>query len=148
MTTMLKFSQIKLENTWWFFMPSKSVQPEKRLEVCILDWLETIEGVYAFKINNHAVYDMKRKTFRKNHSKHSPNGIHDIIGLYDGVFFSIEVKWAKNKPSADQMAFLERVLGCSGVSFWTNDFEDCKRQFIKNFGKPVYKDPALFDEEF
>ena len=124
-------------------------QPEKILETRILNWLNSLSDVFAFKINNNAVYDLKRKTFRKNNNPHIHNGIHDIIGLNKGRFFSIEVKIGYNKPTIVQNKFLKRVLGCDGVSFWTNNFEDCKKQFIRYFGTPKYKDKdVLFEEVF
>ncbi len=122
--------------------------PEKVLETRILDWLNSIEECFAFKINNVGIYDAKRKIWRKNNNPHIHNGISDILFCYRGCFGCIEVKAGYNKPSKSQSQFLKRILNNGGVSWWTNDFDDCKQKFISHFPKRKYKNKPLFDEEF
>ena len=104
-------------------------QPEKMLENAILDWLNSIPKCFAWK---HHVGG-KRGQIRTKGNRYSPNGIPDIIGLYKGRFFAIEVKHGKGKPSAEQEQQIAKILGCEGVAFWTNDLDDCKKIFNLHF---------------
>ena len=119
---------------------------EKDLEHRILDWLNSLLKCFAFKINTTGVYDAKRKVWRKNNSKHIHKGTPDILGEIDGRFFAIEVKAGYNKPSQDQVKFLDRIQKNGGVSFWTNDFEKCKITFLKYFPNSKDKEKPLFTE--
>lgn len=120
--------------------------PEKILETRILDWLNSIESCFAFKINNTGIFDTKRKVFRKNTNPHIHNGISDILVNYKGNFGAIEVKAGYNKPSLSQTKFMNRIIENGGFSFWTNDFELCKKKFQKLFPNLKYKNPPIFDE--
>jgi hypothetical protein len=122
--------------------------PEKILENRILEWLNSVEHCFAFKINNVGIYDAKRKTWRKNNNPHIHNGISDILFCYQGTFGAIEVKAGYNKPSPSQKKYLQRILDNGGVSWWTNNFDECKKEFIRTFPKLRYKNKPLFDEEF
>ena len=126
--------------------------PEKILENRILDWLNSIRGCFAFKINTGGVFDPKTRRFRKNHSRHVHNGTHDILGVYEGQFFSIEVKAGYNKASTDQIKFKMNIEKANGYSLITNNFIECKKAFLIKFGKFTYKlsgvgEALLFDEE-
>jgi hypothetical protein len=120
--------------------------PEKLLETRILDWLNSIEDCFAFKINSMGVYDAKRKTWRKNNNPHIHNGISDILFCCSGRFGAIEVKIGSNKPSPNQKKYIARVLDSGGVAWWTKDYQDCKREFMSHFPDMKYKDKPLFDE--
>jgi penicillin-binding protein-related factor A (putative recombinase) len=123
-----------------------AIMSEKDLENRILDWLNSLDKCFAFKINTTGVYDPKKKVFRKNNGKHLHNGTSDIIGEIDGRFFAIEVKYGYNKPSENQIKFIERIKDNGGVSFWTNDFEKCKIAFFKYFPNVRTKGELLFEE--
>lgn len=124
--------------------------PEKELENRILDWLNSIEECFAFKVNTTGIFDPKKRVFRKNKNPHIHNGTADILGELRGKFFAIEVKAGYGKPSENQKIFLSRIKENGGISFWTNDFEDCKIKFITNMGNIAYKaldgEKLLFDE--
>jgi hypothetical protein len=122
-------------------------QPEKLLETRILNWLNSIESCFAFKINNVGIYDAKKKTWRKNNNPHIHNGISDILFCYRGRFGAIEVKVGSNKPSPNQKKYIQRILDNGGVAWWSKDFDECKREFISHFPDRSYKDKPLFDEE-
>lgn len=57
-------------------------------------------------------------------------GISDLIVLYKGRFYAIEVKLPENKRSPDgtplQKRFLDRVNLCGGVGFIAKSVEDIK----------------------
>lgn len=104
--------------------------PESIVENEIFDWLWTLEDCKAFKVYNGATKGVKKKGgVRKR-----PNGIPDILGVYKGTGFCIEVKAGKNKPSVDQEEFMADYLACGGVAFWTNNLDHCIKTFNLHFG--------------
>jgi penicillin-binding protein-related factor A (putative recombinase) len=107
---------------------------EKQLETMILDWLVGPGESFAFKLNNVGVYDAKKRCYRKPNSRHIHKGLPDIMGVRDGRFFCVEVKFGKNKPSEHQTKFIGRVLSSGGVAFWCNSFEDFLEKFEFEFG--------------
>ena len=66
------------------------------------------EGV-AYRINNGAVYDAKKRVYRAGVQR---KGVPDIIGIIDGRFIGIEVKIGKDRQSADQKE-IEKGNQCS-----------------------------------
>jgi len=120
--------------------------PEKIIENQILDWLNLIEGCFAFKVNNVGIYDTKKKVHRKNHNSHVHNGISDILFCYKGRFGSIEVKAGYNKPTENQLTWLKNIDNHGGVSWWTNDLTQCKKIFAGLFPNFQYTEPPLFEE--
>lgn len=128
---------LKINTNSGFFMS----QPEKQLENDILDWLNSIPKCFAWKHYNGASVGMKRPNTR-----HRPKGLPDIMGLYKGRFFAIEVKFGKAKPSELQLHIIQKILGCEGVAFWTNDIKHCKRLFCFHFSDGSIKDNAAIFE--
>ena len=100
--------------------------PETNVENSIFDWLFTLEDCKAFKVYNGATKGARKP----NNSAKKPNGIHDIIGVYKGIFFSIEVKAGKNKMSEDQSLFMQEVIDAGGVSFMSNCPKHCEKTFM------------------
>jgi penicillin-binding protein-related factor A (putative recombinase) len=99
----------------------------------ILDWLALQDKCFAVKMNNVGVFDAKKRIYRKPNNKHIHKGVPDIIGLYDGRFFGVEVKFGKNKPSDHQTKFINRVKEAGGVAFWCNSFTDFMYKFGESF---------------
>ena len=61
--------------------------------------------------------------FDSNHDLKA--GVSDIIGqLKDGRFFCIEVKKPKEKPTDEQLYFLQMVKDSGGVSGWADNIAD------------------------
>lgn len=112
---------------------------EKALEKEILDYLNLIPDVFAFKVNTVGIYDRRAGTYRKNNNPHIHNGTADILGTYKGNFFAIEVKWGYNKASPNQKKFLKRVSSVGGKTLITNNFEDFFSWFKTSF--PEAKTP-------
>lgn len=71
-------------------------------------------GVFAFRVNNGAIYDKNINGYRRL-SKFHIKGTSDIIGLCDGTFFCIEVKDSESSAKAsakrqpEQLIFIEKV---------------------------------------
>lgn len=104
-------------------------QPEKAIENQILDWLNTVPLCFAWK---HHANGARKKTFR-NATKYCPSGIPDIVGLYKGVFFAIEVKSKTGKVSEVQLKMIEKILGCRGVAFIADSLEKAQSCFYFHF---------------
>lgn len=82
-----------------------------------------LKGFNVWRQNNGAVYDEKKKCFRKNSA--TP-GISDIIGYHrkTGQFIACEIKAGKDKLSEDQRLFLERVNRSGGIGIEVRRIED------------------------
>lgn len=80
------------------------------------------QGINAWRNPNTTVFDKTKGQFRRR-SKYERSGVPDILGILpDGKFLGIEVKKnEKEKPSKDQVAFLEQAAPGSFVFVaWTN----------------------------
>lgn len=80
-----------------------------------------VRGGVAYRINNGAVYDQKRKIYRKGVQR---KGIPDIIGIIGGRFYGIEVKIGKDRQSADQKEIQREILEAGGVYFIAKSYDD------------------------
>lgn len=86
----------------------------------IYDMYHIREGV-AYRINNGAVYDVKRQTYRKGVQR---KGVPDIIGIIDGRFIGIEVKIGTDRQSADQKEIEQEIKHSGGVYFIAKSYDD------------------------
>ena len=101
---------------------------EKEIENAILDYLQTIKGMVAWKNQTTGLYDPVKKCFRPLRGKHSGKGSTDIIGCFRGRFIGIEVKRPKNfKLSDDQKAFIDKINMSGGIAFVAKSIEDVKK---------------------
>ena len=80
-----------------------------------------VRGGAAYRINNGAVYDAKRKAYRKGSVR---KGVPDIIGVLDGRFFGIEIKYGRDKQSADQRTVELEIQSAGGTYFIAKTYED------------------------
>lgn len=80
-----------------------------------------VRGGAAYRINNGAVYDPKRKAYRKGSVR---KGVPDIIGVLNGVFFGLEVKFGKDRQSADQRTVQLEIEAAGGYYFIVKTYED------------------------
>lgn len=48
-------------------------------------------------------------------------GVPDIIGCYEGLFFGIECKAGKNKPTVLQEKNLQEIEDCGGIALVINE---------------------------
>ena len=66
------------------------------------------------------------------------NGVHDIIGCYLGLFFSVEVKFGSNKPSPLQLAHQGLIIKSGGLSIiaWDLVAVECLLDLIELKTKP------------
>jgi len=80
-----------------------------------------VRGGAAYRINNGAVYDAKRKAYRKGSVR---KGVPDIIGVLDGVFYGLEVKFGRDRQSADQRTVELEIEAAGGFYFIVKSYED------------------------
>jgi hypothetical protein len=78
------------------------------------------EGI-AYRINNGAVYDRAKGTYRAGVTR---KGIPDIIGIINGRFIGIEVKIGKDRQSADQKEVEKEIKEAGGIYFIAKSYDD------------------------
>jgi penicillin-binding protein-related factor A (putative recombinase) len=107
----------------------KAPEPlEKEIETSILQYLEFVPNCYAWKNQSIAVFDPRKKTFRKAASKFLINGVSDILGTYQGKFLAIEVKRPSNKKrNEDQDHFIKNINDRGGIAFYATSIDDVKK---------------------
>ncbi len=98
----------------------KDTTANELTKTIIFDMYHVREGV-AYRINNGAVYDIKRKTYRKGVQR---KGIPDIIGIINGRFYGIEVKIGRDRQSADQKEIEREIIDAGGVYFIAKSYDD------------------------
>jgi penicillin-binding protein-related factor A (putative recombinase) len=94
-------------------------------------WIETqirhylgLKGVFHWKAKTVGTYDPTKKVFRKNAGY--MKGVSDILGIWQGKFFAIEVKTPKGRVSPEQKVFLARFQEEGGIAFVARSVEDVK----------------------
>lgn len=121
--------------------PRKS--PTNELTASIIRYLN-LNGCYAFRVNNGAVYDVKKGIHRRNPA--AVHGIPDIIGYTrsGGRHIAIEVKGTKSDKLSPAQAMHLRcaeVAGC--IAFEARSFD----QFLEEFAKRMGKAKSFFIKE-
>lgn len=71
--------------------PTVKKRSETEIVASILDGLEALRMGSFNRINNAPIFDPVKKFFRRP-PKHTPRGISDIIGTYQGRYICIEAK--------------------------------------------------------
>jgi|DEB0MinimDraft_12_1074336.scaffolds.fasta_scaffold00129_5 hypothetical protein len=113
----------------------------------------TLNGFVCFRNNVTGIFDTKQaaaKLANKNlpistvikilsscyRKSHERKGVADIIGFQKktGVFLAIEIKFGKDKLSADQINFLTEVVKNGGIAIVAKTFD----QFVKDLNSKTY----------
>ena len=98
----------------------KDTTANELTKTIIWDMYHVRQGV-AYRINNGAVYDVKKKVYRKGVQR---KGVPDIIGIINGRFFGIEVKIGADRQSADQKEIEREINDAGGVYFVAKSYDD------------------------
>jgi penicillin-binding protein-related factor A (putative recombinase) len=109
---------------------------EKKIESDILRWLNLQPSTFAFKVNTIGIFDPIKKIYRKNRNPYLIKGTHDIIGVCQGRFFSIEVKSDKGKLTEDQYLFGLKVRQSQGECLMVAQSLDQVIYWMKTFLLP------------
>jgi hypothetical protein len=99
---------------------------EKDTQKKILQWLQH-NRIFAWSNKTQGTFDPKRGAFRRTNQL---KGVPDILGILpDGRFLGIEVKRHPNKPSLEQIEFLDKAHALGALSFIAYDLEDVMETF-------------------
>jgi len=93
-------------------------QKESDLIKSCLDYL-ALKKIFAYRQNSGAF-----KTDRGGYYKFGISGAPDIIAVVDGIYVGIEAKIGKNKLSASQFEFGEKLVKAGGRYLVVRDLED------------------------
>lgn len=90
-------------------------RPEKNFEIRVKAYLRKM-GAFFYKTWGNAF---------------EPSGLPDIIGVYDGRFFGLELKAEKGRPSKLQLHTIESIRRAGGYArlLYPKDFEEFKKEF-------------------
>ena len=78
-----------------------STQPEARIVAAIMKALGSLPRCWCFKVHG---------------GMYQSAGVPDIVGVYDGRFFAIEVKTATGKATKLQELTLRRISDAGGLT--------------------------------
>lgn len=94
---------------------------ESDLQKSIKEYLE-LKKYIVVKFQSVGIYDSKRDIYRKLGKK----GVSDLLACQPktGRFVAIEVKVKPNKPSQEQLDFLEEIKNRGGISVLAYSLED------------------------
>lgn len=111
-------------------------QPEKKIENQILMFLEKFPNIVAWKNNNAAIYDAKKRVYRKPVSRFQPKGIPDIIGYCKvkdkGTLpLFIEVKTPTGRATQEQKDFLLKASHFGCIAVIARSVEECMETLIE-----------------
>lgn len=106
--------------------------PEKAIQNEILNFLSAV-GVYCWQVYNGAVYDTKRKVYRKPRSRHYIHGVADILGIINGRLLAIEVKTKTGRLSDEQRVFLRHINEQGGVGIVGRSAKEVAIELSKHF---------------
>jgi len=82
-----------------------AMTPEKKVKDNVVKQLKAMGAYYFFPATGG----------------YGTSGIPDIVGCYKGLFFGIEVKAGKNKPTALQENQLRLISEAGGYDTWVNE---------------------------
>ncbi len=86
-------------------------------------------GFVAWNVYNGGVYDPKIQRYRKNPTQ--KRGVFDVCGFRksDGRHLEIEIKWGRDKMSADQLRHLDDLESSGSLCFVARDFDQFEQWF-------------------
>ena len=104
------------------------------LTASVLFDFTNIRGGFAFRVNNMGVYDAKRGVYRKGGTM---KGIPDVVGLLDGRFVGIEIKFGSDRLSADQMEMKREIESNGGVYIVAKKYEQYVLELANALGAEI-----------
>ena len=118
----------------------KTIAPhlsEHDIQGLILDWL-LLNKYYAWRNNSGAVVSEYKG--KKRFMRYGKVGSSDILGVLTvkdlGVMLCIEVKLPKNKPTPEQIEFINTINKKGGLAFVTHSLEETI-EIIRNHEKKL-----------
>lgn len=86
-------------------------------------------GYEVWRQNNAAVYDDKKKVYRRGSAK---KGVSDIIGYHrkTALFIAAEIKVGRDRLSPEQTSFLGGIIRSGGIGIVIKNYQDLEH-FLK-----------------
>ena len=84
---------------------------ERAITKRIATYLKGLEGCWHFKVRGSAWQQA---------------GVPDIVGVYRGRFFALEVKQPGNKPTVLQAAMLRQITAAGGIAAVVTSVEEAR----------------------
>lgn len=85
-------------------------------------------GCVAYRVNNVGVWDETKQVHRKGNTE---KGLPDVILIFRGRFFAVEVKAGRDKLSVDQLHRKLEIERAGGVYFVARSTDDFLKWFIE-----------------
>jgi len=98
---------------------------EREIQLAVCQYLD-IKKHFFWRNNNTPVYDPTRKVFRAM-PKYAMKGVADIIVIWKGIAYFLEIKRPKEKQSEDQVEFQRRVNKAGAYYFVINDVSELQK---------------------
>jgi hypothetical protein len=112
--------------------------PEHLIQDSILEWLNLLPHVHAWRRNVGAVKATHNGKTR--YVKFSEPGQSDVWGIGPhGVHIEIECKAPGKHPTMAQMYWLDAIKSAGGIAFWTDSLEACMDQLRFEYEKRGWK---------
>lgn len=105
--------------------------PEGLIKNAICEYLCFVKGCMFWINSSTGIYDPKKGIFRCNRSRFQKKGTADILGIYKGKPFAIEVKTKSGKLSVDQRRFLKEFESFGGIAIVARSVDDVIKE-LKN----------------
>ena len=112
---------------------AKRLQPERRIEGEILEYLNLLPDCFAWKSSSVGTYSPNKGVFLRPKGKHRIRGVSDIIGVYRGRFIAVEVKSKAGRATQDQLLFIDSVRHNGGVGFIARSVNDVQKALEREF---------------
>ena len=85
---------------------------------------QDIQRTILIYLKEQCIFHWRNNSGKKGKYTFGLKGSSDIIGILpNGRFLAIEVKYGKNKPSEDQVAFIKNINDNGGLAFVAYDLE-------------------------
>lgn len=96
---------------------------EHALQTAVIDALNAMPGVRAYRNNTGAIKKAGRYIAYGLRAFHKETGGADIIACVDGLFVAIELKDKGEKPKEEQYAWGEALERAGGIWIWETDLQ-------------------------
>lgn len=105
--------------------------PEKDLQKSIVQWINIYYPTIKLWIQpSTGTFSFQKGAYLKRNNKYEIKGISDILGILpSGLFLAIEVKIKPNKPTEEQIHFINMINGNGGLSFVAYSIENVESIF-------------------
>lgn len=94
----------------------------------ILRAANTQPGCVAYRVNNVGVWDEAKQVHRKGNTE---KGLPDVILIFRGRFYAVEVKAGRDKLSLDQLHRKFEIERAGGVYFEARSTDEFLKWFIE-----------------